>query len=115
MTARATRITPDEIARLEHTYTMRNRPAILTFLEQNPQLIEPLHELPHKIGRVFGDVPLTLVFRTDPDEVALYHIGVDIITPLNSTAAFEKLEQFNDSFGLDIFQQFSGRIVIDLE
>ena len=105
-----------ELLSLERHYIFRNRSEVMGFAVNNSFLLQPLHEAYNQIRNYFGEsVQAVLEVVADPEFFEDQELVIFIRTDLSPDEAFEKLEQMDDEWWLDVPATVRKNLCIDVE
>lgn len=101
---------------LEHLYDFRNQSEVIRFAVDNSFLLQTLHEASEQIRNYFGEsVQAVLEVVSDPEFFEDQELVIFIRTDLSPDEAFEKLEQMDDEWWLDVPADVRKNLCIDVE
>jgi hypothetical protein len=93
------RKTLEQINVLAREYEIRNPSAVAKFLSRNKSLIDLLEEIPVRLREHFGEQQnLVLRFFLDPEDPTAHCLHVRVPTKLETRAARELLEKFDEQW-----------------
>lgn len=105
-----------DLLSLERHYIFRNRSEVMGFAVNNSFLLQPLHEAYNQIRNYFGEsVQAVLEVVADPEFFEDQELVIFIRTDLSPDEAFEKLEQMDDEWWLDVPATVRKNLCIDVE
>ena len=105
-----------DLQALEQRYIFRNRSEVINFTVNNSFLLQSLHEACEQIRNFFGkSTQVVLEVVTDPEFAEDQELVIFIRTYLSPDEAFEKLEQFDDEWWLDVPATVRKKLCIDVE
>ncbi len=105
-----------DLRKLEQLYIFRNRSEVIEFAVDNSFLLQPLHEACEQIRNYFGNsAQVVLEVITDPEFAEDRELVISIRTNIPPDEAFEKLEQIDDEWWLDIPANVRKKLCIDVE
>lgn len=105
-----------DLRKLEQHYIFRNQSEVMNFAVNNSSLLQPLHEAYNQIRNYFGEsVQAVLEVVTDPEFVEDQELVIFIHTDLAPEEAFERLEQIDDEWWLDVPSNVREKLCIDVE
>jgi len=101
---------------LEHLYDFRNQSEVIRFAVDNSFLLQTLHEAYKQIRNYFGEsVQAVLEVVADPEFFEDQELVIFIRTDFSPDEAFEKLEQIDDEWWLDVPADVRKKLCIDVE
>jgi len=105
-----------DLRKLEQHYVFRNKSEVMDFAVNNSFLLQPLHEACEHIRNYFGEsAQAVLEVVTDPEFVEDQELVIFIHTDLAPEEAFERLEQIDDEWWLDVPSNVREKLCIDVE
>ena len=108
-----------DLRKLEKFYVfrnLRNRSEVIKFVVDNSFLLHPLCEACEQIRNCFGNsAQVVLEVVTDPEFADDQELVIFIRTDLSPDEAFEKLEQIDDEWWLDVPPNVREKLCIDVE
>lgn len=105
-----------DLRKLEQHYLFRNRSEVMGFAVNNSFLLQPLHEASEQIRNYFGEsVQAVLEVVADPEFFEDQELVIFIRTDLSPDEAFEKMEQMDDEWWLDVPATVRKNLCIDVE
>ncbi len=105
-----------DLRKLEQRYIFRNRSEVMDFAVNNSFLLQPLHEAWDQIRNYFGEsVQAVLEVVADPEFFEDQELVIFIRTDLSPDEAFEKMEQMDDEWWLDVPATVRKNLCIDVE
>lgn len=105
-----------DLRRLEKFYAFRNRSEVIKFAVDNSFLLQPLCEAHEQIRNYFGNsTQVFLEVVTDPEFADDQELAIFIRTNLSPDEAFERLEQIDDEWWLDVPPNVREKLCIDVE
>jgi hypothetical protein len=116
--ATTTAIAPDLLKALEDNFDLVNRDEIIHFIQDHPALAPLVLEARRVLRGVFDPgSDLALEVLVDPDDDALddCHLYLLIRTPLSSSDALARLDQFDKEWWLEHLNRANGDLTISIE
>ena len=105
-----------DLRKLEQRYVFRNKYEVMDFAVNNSFLLQPLHEVCEYIRNYFREsAQAVLEVVTDPEFAEDQELVIFIHTDLSPEEAFEKLEQIDDEWWLDVPSNVRKKLCIDVE
>ena len=105
-----------DLRKLEQHYIFRNRSEVVGFAVNNSFLLQPLHEAYEQIRNYFGEsVQAVLEVVADPEFFEDQELVIFIRTDLSPDEAFEKMEQIDDEWWLNVPANVRKKLCIDVE
>jgi hypothetical protein len=104
------------ISQIETLYELVGRDEVLDYLDRYPFLSSLLLEAFGQVKRLFGPKPrVTLRVAYDPEATDECELVASIHTGLPVEEVVDRLDRFDNDWGLDAMEKAQGKLSFDLE
>jgi hypothetical protein len=105
----------NQIEQLDQYYVFEEKERVISFIEQNPALLDLLLEAPAQIKRFFPNAPIILRLRPDYDNPGKGELWIYIQNDEDDPDGVDKLKELSEQWWLDAAGSFGFLVGLNLD